>query len=158
MRFIFLMLVLVLSACASNPPEVQAVDQMLEWRNTAHKQALDGSMKWSDYYIQYFDQMQALPPSPNKSVEMRMVSELIPTARKYEAGELTKDQFYDIRRIVGAKYQEQHDNIQRADRQDNIAMDSLLLQQFGNSLRPTPTVNCTTTRLPGSYSSTTNCR
>lgn len=158
MKYIFLILALALSACASKAPEVQAADQMFEWRDTAHKQALNGTMKWSDYYIQYFDRMQALPPNPNKSVEMRMISEMIPTARKYEAGELTKEQFYDIRRIVGAKYQEQHDNVQRANRQDDIARDAMLLQQFGNSLKPTPAVNCTTTRLPGSYSSTTSCR
>lgn len=133
----------------------------MDWRESARQRALDGNMAWSEYYTQYYDRMAVLPSDPHKTLEMQAIAELIPSARRYEAGEITKDQFYDIRRITGAKYDAMHQNLsamERAEARQQAAENAAAWQRVSDSFKPKPTVSCTTTRLPGAYTATTTCQ
>lgn len=157
-RLFLTLLVALLGACASGSNVNEQARELFQWRDAARAEALAGMRKWSEYYVEYHDRMGAMPYSPYAAIEMQTIAELIPYARKYEAGEITKDQFYDMRRIVGGRGDAARAQLAAQDQANEAAQTGAMLQAIGQSLKPAPTVNCTTTRLPGSITSNTTCR
>lgn len=154
---------LFLTACStsdSSKLEMRA-QALLAWRNSMHTQALNGTIPWSTYYVDYYDKLKSMPVDRHALVEMQAIAELIPYARKYEAGEITKDQFYDTRRLIGTKADaSQRELIDREIAAQNAeeAQAEAMQRARNSSTKPLQTLNCTTTRVPGSNTSNTTCR
>jgi len=84
-------------------------------------------------------------------------AELIPLARRYEAGQITKEQFEDTRRIIISRTNQEQQNIQQRQQSINDAQAEQLYRIGNQVMQPrNPTTNCLTTRV-GPNTLSTNC-
>ena len=86
-----LALLAVLAGCGS--PRDSALDEFARWQDGARAQAQAGTLRWSEFYKQSFDRLTALPPSLQQDSQLENTVLLLSTARKYEARELSAQQF-----------------------------------------------------------------
>lgn len=70
-----------------------ALEEFSRWHDQARAQAQAGALRWSDFYKQSFDRLTALPPSLQQDTRLENTVLLLSNARKYEAAELTAQQF-----------------------------------------------------------------
>jgi hypothetical protein len=99
---ILLILALLLSGCATNLQKPSAFQIYAESNFT---RAESGEMKWSDYYLGAYEKLR-LESSKNTGNQLIIFNELIDTAKAYEAGAITKDQFESKRREARGKLQQ----------------------------------------------------
>lgn len=102
--------------------------------------------------------MNQLPHNPQKPAMMASTAELIPIARSYEAGRITKEQFEDARRIIISRTnQEQQNSLQRQQSINDAQAEQLY--RIGNQvMQPNNTsTNCVSTRVAPTQVNT-NCR
>jgi hypothetical protein len=87
-------LVLALAGCSTpQTPEDATLDEFARWHENARAQAQAGALRWSDLYKQSFDRLTALPPSLQQDTRLENTVLLLSTARKYEANEMSAQQF-----------------------------------------------------------------
>jgi hypothetical protein len=102
-----------------------------------------------------------MPNDPQKPLAMSTAAELIPIARSYEAGQITKEQFEDSRRIIISRTNQERQIIQLQQDAINDAQAQRLYQLSNQLLKPVtpvnPTTNCISTRI-GPDQVRTNCR
>ena len=154
-KLIIIFFVLLLTACAS--PERAKYEEFQRWRSINQQQAQSGALKWSSFYSDAYYRMSQFSPNPEKALAERMMAEMIPIARKYEAGEMTKQAFEDIQRLVLTKYQSINQNNQQIQQQINDIQAQQLYQLGNQIMQPrNPTTNCLTTRV-GPNTLSTNC-
>lgn len=163
MKNFLLLMAAFLTACAASDSSKldMRAQALLAWRNSMHAQALNGTLPWSTYYVDYYDRLKAMPSDRHALVEMQAIAELIPYARRYESGEITKDQFYDMRRLIGTRADAgQRDLIDREIAAQNAedAQNEAIQRSRSNTLKVPQVLNCTTTRAPGGNTSSTTCR
>ena len=151
-----LVLAFFITACAS-PQQQAQVTEFRSWQASRQAQARAGQVQWSVYYSELWGRMSQLPNDPQKPLMMATTAELIPIARSYEAGRITKEQFEDTRRIIISRTnQEQQNSLQRQQSINDAQAEQLY--RIGNQvMQPrNPTTNCLTTRIaPNTLS--TNC-
>ena len=151
-----LVLAFFITACAS-PQQQAQVAEFRSWQASRQAQARAGQVQWSVYYSELWGRMSQLPNDPQKPLMMATTAELIPIARSYEAGRITKEQFEDTRRIIISRTnQEQQNSLQRQQSINDAQAEQLY--RIGNQvMQPrNPTTNCLTTRIaPNTLS--TNC-
>lgn len=70
-----------------------ALDAFTRWQQSARAQAQAGTLQWSEFYKQSFDRLTALPPSLDQDTRLENTVLLLSTARKYEANEISAQQF-----------------------------------------------------------------
>lgn len=163
MRTILLTIALLLTGCASQPTPVDPrVTEFETWREEAHDQVKQGKMTWLAYYLGAYDRLNAMPQTRGTAAHLKTLSQLIPIARKYEAGELTHDQFSDARRIVLANLNANVTEMEAAQKEarEAAALDAIrsslpALKPYQPPVPPQP-ISCTSTS-SGSLV-TTNCR
>lgn len=137
MRLFLLLFVALLAGCETMPqrqPDPRFVEAM-EWRSNARQQAQAGVMKWSDFYIGAHERSATLPNSPLGALDLQILSELIPVARRYEAGEITKEQFEDAQRMAGARFRAESARMQQ---EDEAARRAAATQMLANQPRIQP--------------------
>lgn len=165
MRTIMLTAVLLLAGCASQPAAVDPrVSEFESWRENAHAQVKQGQMTWLAYYLGSYERLNAMPQTRGTAAHLRTLSQLIPIARRYEAGELSYDQFSDARRIVLANLNANVTEIEAAQKEarEAAALDAIRsslpsLKPYQPPVHTTPQpISCTST-VSGSLV-TTNCR
>lgn len=87
-------LLVALSGCSTHQrPEAATLDDFTRWHESARAQAQAGRLRWSDLYKQSFDRLTALPPSLQQDTRLENTVLLLSTARKYEANEMSAQQF-----------------------------------------------------------------
>ena len=146
---------LLLTACLS--PERARFEEFQRWRSFNQQQAQAGAISWTSFYTEAYYRMNSFSPNPEKALAERMVAEMIPIARRYESGEMTKQAFEDIQRLVLTKYQSINQNNQQIQQQINDIQAQQLYQIGNQILQPrNPTTNCLTTRV-GPNTLSTNC-
>ena len=151
-----LVLAFFITACAS-PQQQAQVAEFRSWQASRQAQARAGQVQWSVYYSELWGRMSQLPNDPQKPLMMATTAELIPIARSYEAGRITKEQFEDTRRIIISRTnQEQQNSLQRQQSINDAQAEQLY--RIGNQvMQPrNPTTNCLTTRV-GPNTLSTNC-
>lgn len=116
MKAILLSALVLLAGCATQSQQDPRFAEMMTWREGARSQAAKGEIPWSRFYADAYDRVSQLPPSGHTALDMQILSEMIPIARKYEAGEITKDQLQDAQRMAGARFRE---GAARLDREDD---------------------------------------
>lgn len=97
-----------------------------------------------------------MPPDPQKTGIQQSLAELIPVARQYENGQISKDQFDDFRRLVETRSKQAEQNRRIAQQQIEAVQSQQQLQLSGQLLEmgrpqmlaPSPmqvprTTNCT---------------
>lgn len=84
-------LMAALSGCTS--PRDGSLEEYVRWHDGAHAQARAGALRWSELYKQSFDRLTALPPSLQQDTRLENTILLLSTARKYEANEISAQQF-----------------------------------------------------------------
>ncbi|KQO12666.1 hypothetical protein ASF11_16155 [Acidovorax sp. Leaf76] len=77
--------------CSS--PRDGNLDEFARWHEGARAQAQAGALSWSEFYRQSFDRLTALPPSLQQDTRLENTVLLLSTARKYEAQEISAQQF-----------------------------------------------------------------
>lgn len=93
-RFRFLAgLVLVGSLWGCSSPRDNAWEEFSRWHDGAHAQAQAGSMSWTEFYKQSFDRLAAMPSSFQQDKRLENTVLLLSTARKFEAKEISAQQF-----------------------------------------------------------------
>ena len=154
--FLSLITALLLSACAS-PQERAQVEDFQKWRANRHSQAQMGQIPWSLYYSELWSRMNSLPTDPQKPLMLETTARLIPLARQYESGQISKDQFEDARRIAISGLQQGQQNIQQRQQAINDAQAEQLYRIGSQVMQPrNPTITCINNRT-GTGSSITNC-
>lgn len=109
-----LSLVLLLVGCAVNPAQ-QALTRVHEYQAINKPKAEIGVLKWSDYYSGMLEQIRSLPNNfTQKTLELGQYSYGIEMAKKYESGEITKDEFYQWRAESNNKSSEYSKNFNQA--------------------------------------------
>lgn len=158
-RIVFtLFIAFFLTACAS-PQQKAQIAEFYKWQSSTQEQAKAGKVRWSVYYTELWTRLSQMPDDPQKPLAMSTTAELIPIARNYEDGRITKEQFEDLRRIIVSRTnQERQITLQQ---QKTISdAQAQRLYQLGNQLLQTPsnpTTNCISTRI-GPDQVRTNCR
>ena len=89
--------------CSS--PRDNAWDDFARWHDSARAQAQAGTLSWSDLYKQSFDRLTALPPSFQQDKRLENTVLLLSTARKFEANEISAQQFALQRSDIEAQLQ-----------------------------------------------------
>jgi hypothetical protein len=157
-RIVFTMvLAFLLNACAS-PQQQAQVAEFRSWQSSRQAQAMAGQVQWSVYYSELWGRMNQLPHNPQKPAMMASTAELIPIARSYEAGRITKEQFEDARRIIISRTnQEQQNSLQRQQSINDAQAEQLY--RIGNQvMQPNNTsTNCVSTKVAPNQVNT-NCR
>jgi hypothetical protein len=155
--FLSLVTALLLSACAS-PQQRAQVEDFQKWRENRQSQARMGQIPWSTYYSELWSRMNSLPSDPQKPLMLETTARLIPLARQYEAGQISKDQFEDARRLVISGHQQSQQFIQQRQQAINDAQAEQLYRIGNQVIQPrNPMIFCNTNRI-GSNSSTTICQ
>ena len=152
-----LVLAFFITACAS-PQQQAQVAEFRSWQASRQAQAMAGQVQWSVYYSELWGRMNQLPHNPQKPAMMASTAELIPIARSYEAGRITKEQFEDARRIIISRTkQEQQNSLQRQQSINDAQAEQLY--RIGNQvMQPNNTsTNCVSTRVAPNQVNT-NCR
>ena len=148
---------LFITACAS-PQQQAQVAEFRSWQASRQAQARAGQVQWSVYYSELWSRINQLPNDPQKPLMMATTAELIPIARRYEAGQITKEQFEDIRRIIISRANQEQQNIQQSQQAINDAQSEQLLRIGNQVMQPNNTsTNCVSTRVAPNQVNT-NCR
>ena len=151
-----LVLAFFITACAS-PQQQAQVAEFRSWQASRQAQARAGQVQWSVYYSELWGRMSQLPNDPQKPLMMATTAELIPIARSYEAGRITKEQFEDTRRIIISRTNQEQQNIQQRQQSINDVQAEQLYRIGNQVIQPrNPTTNCLTTRV-GPNTLSTNC-
>lgn len=150
-----LFVALVLFGCAS-PQQSAQMQELKRWQAQAKSNAESGRMKWSAYYSEYWERLNVMPPHPQKTDLQQSLAELIPIARQYESGQISKDQFEDYRRLLQTRSMQAEQNrriaqqqIDAVQSQQQLQLSRQLLemgrpQMLAPSVMPFPqTTNCT---------------
>ena len=80
-------------ALGCSSPRDGALDEFARWHDGARAQAEAGALGWSEFYRQSFDRLTALPSSMQQDTRLENTVLLLSTARKYEAQEMSAQQF-----------------------------------------------------------------
>lgn len=144
-------------ACAS-PQQQAEIAAFHQWRTTSFSLAQSGAIPWSSYYTGLWERMGRLPSDPMKPHVMAATAEMIPIARRYEAGQMTKEQFDDARRLATSRLQQLQQSVTQQQQMINDAQADRLTRMGQELLKPTnPTTTCLTNRIgPGTLSTTCN--
>jgi hypothetical protein len=148
--------ILLLTACAS-PQQQAQVAEFNSWLTNRNAQAMTGQVMWSVYYSELWSRVSQQPNNPQKLTIMATAAELIPIARSYEAGQITKEQFHDTRRIIYSRSNQEQQKVQQRQQSINDAQAEQLYRIGNQVMQPrNPTTNCLTTRV-GPNTLSTNC-
>ena len=147
----------LLNACASPQQKVQ-IAEFYKWQASTQDQAKNGKVQWSVYYTELWTRLREMPDDPQKPLMMATTAELIPVARSFEAGQMTKEQFEDTRRIIFSRASQENQTNQLRQKAINDAQAQRLYQLGNQLLQPprNPTTNCISTRI-GPDQVRTNC-
>jgi len=98
-----LLLAIGLVGCATNPSQ-QAILQVQEYVMVNRPKAELGVMKWTDYYTGVIEQLKSMPNTVmDKNMQLSGYYYGLEMAKKYEAGEISKDEFYKWRSESNSK-------------------------------------------------------
>jgi hypothetical protein len=98
-----LALCLALGACTS--PRDATLDEFARWQDNARAQAQAGTLSWSELYRLSFDRLAAMPASLQQDTRLENTVLLLSTARKYEANEISAQQFESERQHIETQLQ-----------------------------------------------------
>ena len=93
-----LALLVTLAGCTS--PRETTLDEFARWHADAHARAEAGALRWSDLYKQSFDRLTAMPASLQQDTRLENTVLLLSTARKFEAAEMSAQQFAQERQHI----------------------------------------------------------
>jgi hypothetical protein len=100
---LFTLSISILVGCAINPA-VKYVEEMKLYIAENRPLALSGTIKWTTYYEGGLSLAKKIPPNiQGRSDEISDWLESINVAKEYEAGRLTKEEFYKWREASNAK-------------------------------------------------------
>ena len=157
---ITLVLAFLMNACAS-PQQKAQMTEFEQWRTNRQAQVKAGQVLYSVYYTELWSRINQLPNDPQKPLMLATTAELIPLARRFEAGQITKEQFEDSRRIVISRSSQEQQNVQQRQQAINDAQAEQLYRIGNQVMQPrtpvNPTTNCISTRI-GPDQVSTNCR
>lgn len=92
-----------LMGCSS--PRDTTLDEFARWQDSARAQAQAGTLSWSELYRLSFDRLAAMPPSLQQDTRLENTVLLLSTARKFEANEITAQQFAAEREHIETQLQ-----------------------------------------------------
>jgi hypothetical protein len=93
----------VVAGCSS--PRDGALEEFSRWHDNARAQAQAGALSWSELYKQSFDRLTALPPSLQQDTRLENTVLLLSMARKFEANEISAQQFAAERSDIESQLQ-----------------------------------------------------
>lgn len=101
--FIITALIFLVSGCVTNPL-VQYVDDIKYYTAQNRPKAIGGSMPWSTYYEGALAIAQQIPVNtPGRSNQISDWIEALSMAKEFEAGRITKDEFFKWREDSNAR-------------------------------------------------------
>ena len=152
-----ILLAILVTACAS-PQQKAQIAEFYSWQSNRQAQAKAGQVPWSSYYTELWTRLSQMPDDPQKPLAMSTTAELIPIARSYEAGQLTKEQFEDLRRIIISRTNQERQITLQQQKAIDDAQAEQLFKLSNQIMQPrNPTTNCLTSRVGQNQLSTT-CR
>lgn len=104
--------------------------EMRQWSEQNKALARSGAIQWSDYYRELFSRLSNMPDMSRKAELMEHANFLLTAAQAYEGGQISKDDFEGLQRMVIIQTQKQTD----ADRAAGQAEIGKALQKFGNGM------------------------
>lgn len=104
-RAAFAVLALAAAGIGCTSPKDGAADDFARWHENARAQAQAGALSWSEFYKQSFDRLTAMPPSLQQDTQLENTVLLLSTARKYEANEISAQQFASERDHIETQLQ-----------------------------------------------------
>jgi hypothetical protein len=106
-KIVFVLFVLLLSGCVTNPM-VQIRDEAKMYVAENRPKVMGGVLAWSSYYAGILAIAEKIPPHiPGRMDQISSWREAINMAKEYEAGRITKEDFYKWREESNAKEEAQ---------------------------------------------------
>ncbi len=93
----------MLVGCSS--PRDGTLEEFSRWHDNARAQAQAGALSWSELYKQSFDRLTALPPSLQQDTRLENTVLLLSMAHKFEANEISAQQFAAERSDIESQLQ-----------------------------------------------------
>ena len=90
------------------------IDDVRNTINEMRPKAEVGTLKWSDYYKIVVEKIKGLPPSSARDKEIQEFYVGIELARKYEDGQINKEDFYKWREASNAISVQRNEQINKA--------------------------------------------
>ena len=81
------------------------LDEFVRWHDGARAEAQAGTLSWSEFYRQSFDRLTALPSSLQQDTRLENTVLLLSMARKFEANEISAQQFAAERSDIESQLQ-----------------------------------------------------
>jgi hypothetical protein len=76
--------------------------ELSKWSADTHEKAKSGEIKWSQYYIQLFENIEKADLGQSKGHALYVANNLITASQKYESGQISKEQFEGEQRSAKA--------------------------------------------------------
>lgn len=152
-------LVGALAGCATPQQPHPAVTEFTQYVDANLPRARAGDLRWSDYYWQAYERLRQVPPHWERDLLVQAYSDMYQTARRFERGELSADEFKDAQRAAAMRVDERASAARSAAAQQDAATRAANAQmgmQLLQMSRPRPATNCITTSLGNAL--TTTCR
>ena len=146
-KMVAMALVLALSGCAN-----QAKNDFVQWRDATQSAAKRGEVKWSDFYIEAFTRLGQISNQPGVMSARRGFAELIPISQKYEAGQITREEFDNARRMASVTSDEranqEYAEVQRQQAIQSQNINNAMLMMRAAQPKPAPPpVSCSSYKL-----------
>jgi len=78
-------------------------NELHKWSDANKSLAQSGQIKWSDYYTQLFDKIEEADLGIHRGPALQATNGLIASAKQYERGQITKEQFENAQRSAKAQ-------------------------------------------------------
>lgn len=123
MNKLIIVLMLLLASCAN-----QQVTETKSWAAANIKLAQSGQIKWSDYYLQFYDRIKNINGIEDKGFYLELTNQNIDAAKAYEEGKISKEEFDSYQRKAEAIAIKHDDEFRQAQYANSAIIYSQYLQ------------------------------
>lgn len=152
-KALLIIAMMALTGCAT-----METNKINTWAQGAKASAQAGNMKWSDYYTELYNRINALQyPVQGKGFYLQASATMIDISKAYESGKISKDEFDSAQRQMIAKeaeYQEQAQANNAARAQAAYSQFLYNQAQQAKAWQARPSVNCTSYQMGNNVNTT----
>lgn len=169
MKRMIAVMCIALAGCVSPPKVDMALQQINEYGTTSSAEAERGAISWESRYIRLFEIAAGIENQILRSGYRKGYSDIIPVARRFDAQQITRQEFDDARRglrlsmeaiddearrVQAAQAQARNAQIEQAQREYQARQNQIYQEQMRAITRPQ--TNCTSSIYGNTMQ--TNCR
>ena len=133
MRKMLLIALLALAGCASQPTVDQAYVSMSQYAKESIPQAQVGAITWESRYVRLFELSAGIQNPILRNGHRLAYNDMIPTARRFDAHQISNEEFEDARRRASLRLEAAFDAARQEQAQMQAQQSAAMLQIFQNN-------------------------